>query len=213
MNRISKMTTSTPSTSGELTQRQTEVLQVIRNHIESTGAPPTRAEIAKQLGFRSVNAAEDHLKALARKGAIVLSPGTSRGIQLSEKHGLGLPMVRHYSAERPVFSEKNFEGRLRIQNECFDLKPNFLLEMKGLSLRDSGINDGDLLAVHATNEPAQGRIVIAKVRGKVEIRRYFFTNGQIILKADHPDFEDVIIHSPHELVIEGIAVGVIRTQL
>lgn len=207
------MTTSTPSTTGELTQRQSEVLQVIRNHIESTGAPPTRAEIAKQLGFRSVNAAEDHLKALARKGAIILSPGTSRGIQLSEKHGLGLPMIRHYTADRPVFNDRNFEGRLRIQNECFSPKPDYLLEMKGLSLSGAGIKDGDLLAIHATNEPVQGRVIIAKVRGKIEIRRYFFENGQIVLKADHPDFENIVLHSPHELTVEGLAVGVIRTQL
>lgn len=207
------MTTSTPSTSGELTQRQSEVLQVIRNHIEATGAPPTRAEIAKKLGFRSVNAAEDHLKALARKGAIVLSPGTSRGIQLSEKHGLGLPMIRQYSGDKPIFNDRNFEGRLRIQNECFTPKPDFLLEMKGLSLRGSGINDGDLIAVHATTEPVQGRIVIARVRGKVEVRRYFFENGQILLKSDHPDFQDIVLNSPHDMTVEGIAVGVIRTQL
>ncbi len=205
------MTTSTPSsTPGELTQRQSEVLQVIRNHMEATGAPPTRAEIAKQLGFRSVNAAEDHLKALARKGAIELAPGTSRGIRLSEKHGIGLPIIRDYSSEKPIFSDKHFESRIRIQNECFSQKPDFLLEMKGLSLKEAGIKDGDLLAVCNTSEPQNGQIVIAKVRGKVEIRRYFFEGGQVRLKAEHPDFQDLVL-SPQELSVEGVAVGVIRT--
>lgn len=204
------MTTSTQS-SGDLTQRQTEVLQVIRSHIETTGAPPTRAEIAKKLGFKSVNAAEDHLKALARKGAIVLSPGTSRGIQLSEKHGLGIPVIRHYSADKPIFQDKNVESRLRIQNELFTPKPDYLLEMKGLVLSGAGIKDGDLIAVHLTQQPVHGRVVVAKINGKVEIRRYFLENGQIILKADHPDFQDIRLQSPHQLVVEGIAVGVIRT--
>lgn len=206
------MTTSTPSTTGELTQRQSEVLQVIRNHIEATGAPPTRAEIAKKLGFRSVNAAEDHLKALARKGAIVLSPGTSRGIQLSEKHGLGLPIIRHYSGERPVFSEKQFEGRLRIQNECFDEKPDFLLEMHGISLQQAGIKDGDLLAVHQTEQPKQGRLLVTRVQGKVEVRRFTSENGRITLKAEHPDFSDIQLNSEHDMHVEGIVVGVIRTN-
>src|SRR5687768_6062313 len=105
------MTSLTPSTTQDLTKRQTEVLQVIRDHMEKTGAPPTRAEIAKTLGFRSVNAAEDHLKALARKGVIILAPGTSRGIQLSGKHGIGLPIITQIQANNPVFSEANFEGR------------------------------------------------------------------------------------------------------
>src|SRR3989304_10521469 len=126
------MTNSTHTRSSTLTQRQTEVLQVIRQHIESTGAPPTRAEIAKQLGFKSVNAAEDHLKALARKGAILLSPGTSRGIQLTEKHGLGLPIVKDIQNTSSIFNEKNFSGRLRIQNEFFNPKPDFLFQIQGL---------------------------------------------------------------------------------
>ena len=206
------MTTSTPSTAGELTQRQSEVLQVIRNHIEETGAPPTRAEIAKQLGFRSVNAAEDHLKALARKGAIVLSPGTSRGIQLSEKHGLGLPIIRQYSGERPIFSDKQFEGRLRIQNECFDEKPDFLLEMHGISLQNAGIKDGDFLAVHKTDQPSQGRLLVARLQGKVEVRRFTLENGRVTLKAEHPDFSDITLNSEHDMQVEGIVVGVIRTN-
>ena len=205
---------TSPTTSSQtLTQRQTEVLQVIRNHIESTGAPPTRAEIAKTLGFRSVNAAEDHLKALARKGAIVLSPGTSRGIQLSEKHGLGLPIVTRIQSDKPLLSEDNITGRLRIQNEHFTPKPDFMLKMQGASLTGSGIKDGDLLAIHSSDMPNNNQIVVAKVNGKLEVRRYFSEGDQISLKADNPDYPTITVNRfQSDLKIEGIAVGIIRSQ-
>ena len=205
------MTNSTHTRSSTLTQRQTEVLQVIRQHIESTGAPPTRAEIAKQLGFKSVNAAEDHLKALARKGAILLSPGTSRGIQLTEKHGLGLPIVKDIQNTSSIFNEKNFSGRLRIQNEFFNPKPDFLFQIQGLALTQAGIKDGDLLAIHACNEAKPGQLVLVKVHQNVMIRRYQLENGQITLKAEHPDFEAITVQTTDpNWKIEGVVVGVIR---
>lgn len=206
------MPTSSTGQTLSLTRRQNEVLQVIRNHIEKTGAPPTRAEIAKTLGFRSVNAAEDHLKALARKGAITLAPGTSRGIQLAKEHGIGLPIVKSPSADTPVFSEKNFDGRMRIQNEFFNPKPDYLLQVQGLSLASAGIKDGDLLAIHCTDQPENGKIVIARVNHKVVVRRYFKNGDQIELKAENPDYPPIYINaSSQSLTIEGIGVGVIRT--
>lgn len=204
-------TSSTPSLS--LTRRQSEVLQVIRNHIEKTGAPPTRAEIAKTLGFRSVNAAEDHLKALARKGAILLAPGTSRGIQLAKEHGIGLPIIRSPSPDTPVYSERHFDGRLHIQNESFPLKPDYLLQMQGISLTGAGIKDGDLLAVHCCDKGENGKIVVARLNNKIIIRRYYQQGEQIELRAENPDFPPIILN-PHTqpINIEGIGVGVIRTN-
>jgi repressor LexA len=205
-------TSSSPQTL-TLTRRQSEVLQVIRNHIEQTGAPPTRAEIAKTLGFRSVNAAEDHLKALARKGAITLSPGTSRGIQLAREHGIGLPIVKSTNADALVFSEKNFDGRMRIQNEFFSPKPDYLLQIQGLSLTGAGIKDGDLLAVHCCDHAENGKIIIARVNHKVVIRRYFRHGDQIELRAENPDYSPIYLNATTQpLVIEGVGVGVIRTN-
>lgn len=207
------MPTSSSPQSMNLTRRQSEVLQVIRNHIEKTGAPPTRAEIAKTLGFRSVNAAEDHLKALARKGAITLAPGTSRGIQLAKEHGIGLPIVKTHNADGPVYSEKNFDGRMRIQNEFFNPKPDYLLQIQGLTLMNAGIKDGDLLAVHCCDHAENGKIIVARVNNKVVVRRYFRHGDQIELRAENPDHSPIYLNSNMQpLVIEGVGVGVIRTS-
>lgn len=207
------MPTSSSTQTISLTRRQNEVLQVIRNHIEDTGAPPTRAEIAKTLGFRSVNAAEDHLKALARKGAISLAPGTSRGIQLAKEFGIGLPILGSTPAEGPLLSEQNIESRMRIQNEYFTPKPTFLLKIHGLSLNAAGIKDGDLLAVHATDKAENGKIVVARVNNKVVIRRYFRHGDQVELRAEHSDYAPIFVNvAVQPITIEGIGVGVIRTN-
>lgn len=204
---------ATTSSQASLTRRQSEVLQVIRNHIEQTGAPPTRAEIAKTLGFRSVNAAEDHLKALARKGAIVLSPGTSRGIKLAKEFGIGLPIVKSPTADKPVFSDAHFDGRMHIQNEYFNPKPDYLLEVQGMALNGSGIKDGDLLAIHRCEQADNGKIIIARYNNKVVIRRYFKQGDQIELKAEHPDYPPIMLNASAQILeIEGVAVGVIRTS-
>lgn len=206
------MATSSSSQTMSLTRRQSEVLQVIRNHIEKTGAPPTRAEIARTLGFRSVNAAEDHLKALARKGAITLAPGTSRGIQLAKEHGIGLPIVKSPAADAPVYSEKHFDGRMRLQNEYFQPKPDYLLQMQGISLSGAGIKEGDLLAIHCCDTADNGKIIIARVNHKVIVRRYFKHGDQIELRAENPDFPPIFLNaSTQPLIIEGVGVGVIRT--
>lgn len=206
------MTSQLNSTVQDLTKRQMEVLQVIRDHIEQAGAPPTRAEIAKILGFRSVNAAEDHLKALARKGVITLAPGTSRGIQLAKSHGLGLPIIKQVAEHQPVFWEKHFEGRLRIQNEHFSPKPDYLFYMQNICLLGAGIKEGDLLAIHCSEAAKHNQLVIARYQGKTEIRRYLLENDRIVLKAEHPDFDKIVIsQDPSDFKIEGIVVGVIRT--
>lgn len=207
------MATSSSSQGLSLTRRQTEVLQVIRSHIEKTGAPPTRAEIAKTLGFRSVNAAEDHLKALARKGAITLAPGTSRGIQLAKEHGIGIPIVKSPTADQPIYSERHFDGRMRLQNESFPLKPDYLLQIQGISLTGAGIKDGDLLAVHCCDTAENGKIIIARLNHKIIVRRYFRQGDQIELRAENPDFPPITLNATTQpLTIEGIGVGVIRTN-
>ncbi len=207
------MPTNSSQQTMSLTRRQSEVLQVIRNHIEQTGAPPTRAEIAKTLGFRSVNAAEDHLKALARKGVITLAPGTSRGIQLAKEHGIGLPIVKAHNADHPVFEDKNFDGRMRIQHEFFNPKPDYLLQIQGPSLNGAGIKDGDLLAVHRCDSADNGKLVVARVNNKVVVRRYFRHGDQIELRSENADHSPIILNATTQpLLIEGIGVGVIRTS-
>lgn len=207
------MPTIATTQSISLTRRQSEVLQVIRNHIEQTGAPPTRAEIAKTLGFRSVNAAEDHLKALARKGAITLSPGTSRGIQLAKEFGVGLPIIDNPQYDEPILSEQNIDGRMRIQNEYFSPKPDFLLKIHGLSLTGAGIKDGDLLAVHATDKAENGRIAVVKTNNKIIVRRFFRQGDQIELRAENPDYTPITINTAVQTYkIEGVGVGVIRNS-
>lgn len=197
----------------DLTKRQTEVLQVICDHIEQMGAPPTRAEIAKIMGFKSVNAAEDHLKALARKGVIILAPGTSRGIQLAKGHGLGFPIIKQVSEHHPVFWEKHFEGRLRIQTEYFSPKPDYLFYMQSPCLLGTGIKEGDLLAIHCSDTAKSNQLVIARYQGKTEVRRYIQEPDRVLLKAEHPDFEPIVVQSdPSNFRIEGIVVGVIRTS-
>jgi len=196
-----------------LTKRQTEVLQVIYDHMEQTGAPPTRGEIAKELEFKSVNAAEDHLRALVRKGVITLKAGTSRGIQLTKNYALGLPIIKQVSPDLPVFCEKHFEGRLRIQNEYFSPKPDYLFYMQSMSLLGAGIKNGDLLAVHRTNTAKDNELVIVRYRDKTEVRRYTKSNNQIILKAEHPDFDNITVNpDASDYRIEGVVVGVIRTN-
>lgn len=207
------MATGTSSRSSELTPRQNEVLQVIREHIEKTGAPPTRAEIAKTLGFRSVNAAEDHLKALARKGAITLSPGTSRGIQLANQHGLGLPIIGDLQPQTSLLSQQNIHSRLRIDQNLFDSPPDFLFKVTEMSLSDAGIRSGDLLAVKQSDQASDGQIVLARFQNQLIARRYKFIDNQARLIAENPEFYPQSIaqfESPFQ--IEGIGVGIIRTK-
>lgn len=193
----------------ELTPRQREILELIRTQIADTGLPPTRAEIARLLGFRSANAAEEHLRALARKGAIELLPGASRGIRLPE--GKGLPVVGRVAAGRPILAEQNVEERYQLDPAMFRPRADYLLRVRGSSMRDAGIIDGDLLVVHRTTEVRNGQIVVARIDDEVTVKRYRRKGSVVELIAENPDFAPLVVDlDRHALAIEGLGVGIIR---
>lgn len=193
----------------DLTPRQQEILQLIRDRIEATGLPPTRAEIAQEFGFRSPNAAEEHLKVLARKGALELTPGASRGIRLT--NGGGLPVVGRVAAGNPILAQENIEAHYQIDSALFAPRADYFLKVHGMSMKDAGILDGDLLAVHRSSEARAGQVVVARLDDEVTVKR-FRKQGHIVqLIPENPDFEPIVVDlRSRELVIEGIGVGVIR---
>jgi repressor LexA len=193
----------------DLTPRQQEILQLIRDRIEATGLPPTRAEIAQEFGFRSPNAAEEHLKVLARKGVLELLPGASRGIRLT--NGGGLPVVGRVAAGNPILAQENIEAHYQIDSALFAPRADYLLKVHGMSMKDAGILDGDLLAVHRSSEARAGQVVVARLDDEVTVKR-FRKQGHIVqLIPENPDFEPIVVDlRSRELVIEGIGVGVIR---
>lgn len=198
-------------TSDELTPRQQQILELIRTHIEEQGAPPTRAEIADILGFRSANAAETHLRALARKGVIELTPGASRGIRLGPNGGGGLPLVGRVAAGSPILALEHIEGHYRVDPNLFQPGADFLLRVSGDSMRDVGILDGDLLAVHGTSEARRGQIVVARVDEEVTVKRFYRDGSRVELRPENPDYSPIEVDLRDEdLVIEGLAVGLIR---
>ncbi len=199
-----------------LTPRQQQILDLIRRHQEETGAPPTRAEIARAFGFRSPNAAEEHLRALARKGVIELIKGTSRGIRLLEGRG-GLPVVGRVAAGSPVLAQEQIEGHWRVDTALFRPRADYLLRVFGDSMRDAGILDGDLLAVHRTPEAGDGRIVVARLDDEVTVKRLRRDRRHphlVRLLPENPAFDPIEVDLRRQsLVIEGIGVGVVRTGL
>jgi len=193
----------------KLTPRQQEILDFIRNTLEVLGAPPTRAEISSAFGFASPNAAEEHLKALAKKGSIVLEPGSARGIRLVEQ--LGLPLIGSVAAGSPILAVENVLGRYALDAHLFSPKADFLLRVRGLSMINAGIFDGDLLAVHRTPEARDGQIVVARLQEEVTVKRLRRHGPVVELMAENPDFEPIIVDTrKEEVAIEGIAVGLIR---
>ncbi|MFT4581043.1 MAG: repressor LexA [Gammaproteobacteria bacterium] len=199
----------------KLTARQVQVLELIRDHIVESGLPPTRAEIAQTLGFRSANAAEDHLRALARKGAIELLPGASRGIRLAEAYteSLTLPVVGQVAAGSPILATEHIEARHQVDPDLFKPRADYLLRVRGLSMRDIGIMDGDLLAVHATPEARNGQIVVARLDDEVTVKRLKRQGSRAWLLPENSEFEPLEIDLRHQsLTIEGLGVGVLRTQ-
>ncbi len=196
----------------KLTPRQKEILDFIKDTLEVLGAPPTRAEIAQAFGFASPNAAEDHLKALARKGAVVLEPGSARGIRLVEQ--LGLPLIGSVAAGSPILAVENVQGRYALDASLFTPRADFLLKVRGLSMVDAGIYDGDLLAIHRTQEVRDGQIVVARLDDEVTVKRLKRHRGWVELIAENPDFAPIVVDlSKDPLVIEGVAVGLIRGVL
>lgn len=207
----------------ELTARQQEVLVVIRQHIANTGFPPTRAEIAGQLGFRSANAAEEHLKALARKGVIELTSGTSRGIRLrlmpdalndepqAVRIAFSLPLIGRVAAGSPILAQEHIEANYALDPELFEERPDYLLKVRGMSMRDAGILDGDLLAVRRAAEARNGQIVVARVGDEVTVKRWQHRGHIVELLPENPDYAPIVIDTRHDdLVVEGIGVGLVR---
>jgi repressor LexA len=200
----------------ELTARQRQVLELIRTTLEDSGMPPTRAEIAASLGFRSANAAEEHLRALARKGVIELVPGTSRGIRLKDslREQMGLPLVGRVAAGKPILAEEHIEGRYRIDPALFNPKPHYLLQVHGMSMRDVGILDGDLVAVHRTPEVRNRQIVVARLEDEVTVKRYRQEGRIVWLLPENPEFEPLRVDLDEQaLIIEGVVVGVVRKNM
>ena len=192
-----------------LTPRQAEVLQLIRDTVESSGYPPTRAEIAQAFGFRSANAAEDHLRALARKGLIEIEEGRARGIRLRE--ALGIPLIGRVAAGQPILAEAHVQGRYQIDPGLFKPRADFLLKVRGLSMIEAGILEGDLLAVHRSAEARSGQIVVARIGDEVTVKRLKRRGGTLELLPENPDFALIVVDPRRDaFAIEGIAVGLIR---
>ena len=199
----------------DLTPRQTQILRLIQRFIAETGMPPTRAEIARELGFRSANAAEEHLRALARKGVIALVPGTSRGIQLKDtiREQMGLPLVGRVAAGRPILAEENIEARFQIDPALFQPRPHYLLKVTGMSMKDAGILDGDLVAVHRSTDVRNRQIVVARLENEVTVKRYRQEGPIVWLLPENEEFEPIRVdvrQDSEKLIIEGIVVGVVR---
>jgi repressor LexA len=221
----------------KLTARQEQILNLIKDAIENTGFPPTRAEIATELGFRSANAAEEHLQALARKGAIEISPGTSRGIRLLNMglarnveraaprfHGkqmtlphdtlaqLSLPLIGRVAAGSPILAQEHVEATYNVDVSLFGAKPDFLLKVRGMSMRDAGIFDGDLLAVKKSDTAKNGQIIVARIGDDVTVKRYKKTGSMIELLPENPDFKPIrVIPEQDDFALEGLAVGLVRS--
>jgi repressor LexA len=220
--------------SPKLTARQQQILDLVQSAIERTGAPPTRAEIANELGFKSANAAEEHLQALARKGVIELVGGTSRGIRLksdtlralNEARGkqfslplpslsqLTLPLVGRVAAGSPILAQEHVEQTYLLEASMFPRRPDYLLKVKGMSMRDAGIIDGDLLAVQKSREARNGQIVVARLGDEVTVKRFRRTRTTIELLPENPDFQPIIVpFGDVDFELEGIAVGLVRNNM
>lgn len=206
------------TTSADLTDRQAEILRLIRELTETTGYPPTRAEIARSMGFRSVNAAEQHLRALERKGVLDIESGASRGLRVKDSRAanrlgklMELLVVGRVAAGSPILAEEHVQGRYQVDPGMFTPRADYLLRVRGLSMRDAGILEGDLLAVHKTDDARSGQIVVARLADEVTVKRLRRRGNAIQLLAENPDFAPIEIDlRTDQFSIEGVAVGVIR---
>jgi len=198
----------------DLTPKQRVVLETIQDAISESGMPPTRAEIATRLGFKSANAAEEHLRALERKGVLELLPGASRGIQLKDslREQIGLPLIGRVAAGSPILAEENIESHFRVDPKIFQPRAHYLLKVVGMSMKDIGILDGDLVAVHRTPEVRNRQVVVARLENEVTVKRYKQAAGSIVwLMPENEDFEPIRVDLREQsLIIEGVVVGVLR---
>lgn len=219
--------------SPKLTARQQQILDLIQSAISRTGAPPTRAEIASELGFKSANAAEEHLQALARKGAIELVSGTSRGIRLKSDAlrsinesrfkqmplglpglaQLALPLVGRVAAGAPILAQEHVDKTYYVENSLFQRQPDYLLKVRGMSMRDAGIMDGDLLAVQATKDAKNGQIIVARLGDEVTVKRFQRNKHLIELHPENPDYQTIVVEPGEPFEVEGLAVGLIRNTM
>ncbi len=200
----------------DLTSRQSEIFSFIQSFIDENGMPPTRAEIARALGFRSANAAEEHLRALQRKGVIELLPGASRGIQLrgALREQDMLPLVGRVAAGHPILAQENIEQHYRLDSTLFSPRPHYLLRVQGMSMKGAGIFDGDLVAVCRTPEVRNGQVVVARLEEEVTVKRYRQEGPVVWLLPENPDFEPIRVDLQEDpMVIEGVVVGVLRNRL
>jgi len=199
-----------------LTPRQAEILDLIKRNIADTGMPPTRAEIATRLGFKSANAAEEHLKALAKKGCIEIMPGTSRGIRLAgdeheEPEHQGLPLIGQVAAGEPILAQEHVEQYYQVDPAMFRPQADFLLRVRGDSMKDIGILEGDLLAVHKMQQARNGQVVVARVEDDVTVKRFERKGNVVYLHAENEAYDPIKVDlSCQSLTIEGLAVGIIR---
>lgn len=195
--------------SDSLTARQGEILDFIRHTVETEGRPPTRAEVCTAFGFRSPNAAETHLRALAAKGAIVLEEGRARGIRLAE--GSGLPLVGRVAAGSPILAAEHVEARFQLDPALFSPRADYLLRVRGMSMRDAGIVEGDLIAVHRSVEARDGQIVVARVHDDVTIKTLHHRGPLVELRPANPEYQPIVVDTRREsLHIEGVMVGLVR---
>ncbi len=197
----------------DLTPRQTEILRLIQRSVQETGMPPTRKEIADELGFRSPNAAEEHLRTLARKGVIALLPGASRGIQLKDayREQMGLPLIGRVAAGSPILAEENIEDHVSIDPSVFHPQPHYLLKVIGMSMKNAGILDGDLVAVHRTPNVRNRQIIVARLENEVTVKRYRQEGPVVWLLPENEDFDPIKVDLKQQsMLIEGVVVGVIR---
>ena len=233
LNHYPNMSSSQFSDGPKLTARQQQIFELIQHAIANTGAPPTRAEIASELGFKSANAAEEHLQALARKGVIELVSGTSRGIRLragtmrtvneSRLHQfslplqslaqLVLPLVGRVAAGSPILAQEHIEQNYTFGAGMFDKQPDYLLKVRGMSMRNAGIMDGDLLAVKQVSEAQNGQIVVARLGDEVTVKRFRRTKNLIELLPENPDFKIIVVEPGEPFALEGLAVGLIRNTV
>jgi repressor LexA len=207
----------------KLTARQEQILNLIKEAIDNTGFPPTRAEIARELGFKSANAAEEHLQALARKGAIEIVSGTSRGIRLIGASVpepvpqvpaallMSLPLVGRVAAGSPILAQEHVEATYNVDPAMFGARPDFLLKVRGWSMRDAGIMDGDFLAVKKIDSAKNGQIVVARLGEDVTVKRYRKTGETIELLPENPDFKVIRVEPGDDFALEGLAVGLMRS--